>query len=110
MARSLFQADGAKRIHVAFAGRRASDAKTGAAIATPIATTNRQNNDSIQHRCGRLPQGHAATTSTMHTIRAKNVTPSIMAAVMIMAVWMLPATSGWRAMLSTAHEPILPMP
>ena len=41
---------------------------------------------------------------------SEQVTPSIMAAVMIMAVWMLPATSGWRAMLSTAHEPILPMP
>jgi hypothetical protein len=29
---------------------------------------------------------------------------------MIMAVWMFPATSGCRAMLSTAQEPILPIP
>jgi hypothetical protein len=29
---------------------------------------------------------------------------------MIIAVWMFPATSGWRAILSTAQEPILPMP
>ena len=29
---------------------------------------------------------------------------------MIMAVWIWPATSGWRAMLSRADEPILPKP
>ena len=46
----------------------------------------------------------------MHTTKPNRVTPSIMAAVMIMEVWMLLATSGWRAMLSTAQEPILPMP
>ena len=43
-------------------------------------------------------------------IRAKNVTPSIRAAAMIMAVWMLPAISGWRAMLSTADLARPPMP
>ena len=37
------------------------------------------------------------------TIKAKNVTPSISAAAIIMAVWMLLATSGCRAMLSTAE-------
>src|SRR5271157_1304109 len=41
---------------------------------------------------------------------AKNVTPSISAAAMIMAVWMLPAISGWRAMLSTAALPSIPIP
>ena len=40
------------------------------------------------------------------TIKAKNVTPSISAAAMIMAVWTLLATSGCRAMLSTAEEPL----
>ena len=43
-------------------------------------------------------------------ISAKNVTPSISAAAMIMAVWMLPAVSGWRAMLSTAALARPPMP
>src|SRR5438067_13264916 len=32
------------------------------------------------------------------------------AAAMIIAVWMPPEASGWRAMLSTALEAILPMP
>ena len=40
----------------------------------------------------------------MQTIRPKNVAPSISAAEMIIAVWMLPATSGCRAMLSTAQR------
>ncbi len=44
------------------------------------------------------------------TIRPKNVAPSIRAAEIIIAVWIFPATSGWRAMLSTAQEPILLMP
>ena len=43
-------------------------------------------------------------------ISAKNVTPSISAAAMIIAVWMLPAVSGWRAMLSTADLASPPMP
>ncbi len=41
---------------------------------------------------------------------AKNVTPSISAAAMIMAVWIFPAISGWRAMLSTAALARPPMP
>jgi hypothetical protein len=44
------------------------------------------------------------------TTRAKKVTPSIKAAETIIAVWMFPATSGCLAMLSTAQDPILPMP
>jgi len=44
------------------------------------------------------------------TISAKNVAPSIRAAAMIMPVWTLPATSGWRLIASTAMPPILPMP
>ena len=43
----------------------------------------------------------------MQTISAKNVTPSISAAATIMAAWMFPATSGCRAMLSTAAAPIV---
>ena len=43
-------------------------------------------------------------------IRAKNVTPSISAAAMIMAVWMFAAVSGWRAMLSTADLASPPIP
>src|SRR5512135_443342 len=52
---------------------------------------------------------HSARWSRM-MISAKNVTPSISAAAMIMAVWMLPAVSGWRAMLSTAERARLPIP
>ena len=43
-------------------------------------------------------------------ISAKKVTPSISAAEMIMAVWMLAAVSGWRAMLSTADLVRPPIP
>ena len=41
---------------------------------------------------------------------AKNVKPSMSAAAMIMAVWILPSISGWRAMLSTAPLASLPIP
>ena len=44
------------------------------------------------------------------TISAKNVAPSIRAAAMIIASWMLAAISGWRAMLSTAPLARLPIP
>ena len=46
----------------------------------------------------------------MMMISAKKVTPSISAAEMIMAVWMLAAVSGWRAMLSTADLVRPPIP
>ena len=41
---------------------------------------------------------------------AKNVTPSMSAAAMIIAVWMFPAISGCRAMLSTAAFARPPIP
>ncbi len=45
-----------------------------------------------------------------HPSTANSVAPSIIAAVMIMAVLMFPDASGWRAMDSTALPPIRPMP
>ena len=58
----------------------------------------------------RLPRRRPIRLWSRMMIRAKNVTPSISAAAMIMAVWMLPAISGCRAMLSTAALARLPMP
>src|SRR5262249_42901313 len=49
-------------------------------------------------------------TCKMIMIRAKNVTPSISAAAMIIAVWMFPAISGCRDMLSTEDAASLPIP
>ena len=71
---------------------------------------NRQDDHALQHGAVAFKWDCDGYSLMMHTIKANRVTPSSMAAVMIMAVWMLPATSGWRAMLSTAQEPILPMP
>ena len=62
---------------------------------------------------GRLSAGadqDPKSTCSKMMISAKNVTPSISAAAMIIAVWMLPAISGWRAMLSTADLARPPMP
>src|SRR5262249_17483026 len=46
----------------------------------------------------------------MQISRPKNVAPSRRAAITIIAPRTWPATSGWRAMLSSAEAPILPKP
>jgi len=48
--------------------------------------------------------------ASRHTTTANSVAPSIMAAVISMAVLIEPATSGWRAIDSTALPPMRPMP
>ena len=53
---------------------------------------------------------HIYLLNNMQMISAKNVAPSINAAEISIAVWMLLAISGCRAMLSTAFAPMLPIP
>ncbi len=49
-------------------------------------------------------------SASRQTMTANRVAPSISAAVMIMAVLIWPAASGWRAIDSTALPPMRPMP